>query len=67
MSLEEKPAIENPNINENEEYYLEDGKVVFTSLFLLKRGYCCKSGCRHCPYGEKKENLEVTQESKAHR
>jgi hypothetical protein len=17
----------------------------------LKRGYCCKSGCRHCPYG----------------
>ena len=19
--------------------------------FLLKRGYCCKSGCQNCPYG----------------
>jgi hypothetical protein len=19
----------------------------------LKRGYCCGSGCRHCPYGRK--------------
>lgn len=21
-----------------------------TAEFLLKRGYCCGSGCRHCPY-----------------
>jgi hypothetical protein len=21
----------------------------------LKRGYCCKSGCRHCPYGYDKK------------
>jgi hypothetical protein len=24
--------------------------LVFTAAFLLKRGYCCESGCRHCPY-----------------
>ncbi|MFO0592476.1 MAG: DUF5522 domain-containing protein [Polyangiaceae bacterium] len=33
------------------DYYLEDGKFVFTSTYHLKRGYCCNSKCRHCPYG----------------
>ncbi|MFM8855634.1 MAG: DUF5522 domain-containing protein [Actinomycetota bacterium] len=23
---------------------------VFTAHFLADRGYCCESGCRHCPY-----------------
>lgn len=32
------------------DYYLEDGKYVFTEQFLLRRGYCCDNGCRHCPY-----------------
>jgi len=32
------------------DYYLEDGKYVFTKWYHLKRGYCCGSGCRHCPY-----------------
>ena len=30
---------------------------VFTEKFHLKRGYCCQSGCKHCPYGyDKKTN-----------
>ncbi len=37
---------------EGEDYYLTpEGYKVFTKEFHLKRGYCCKSGCRHCPYG----------------
>jgi hypothetical protein len=40
---------------EGEDYYLENGNWVFTAKFLLKRGYCCRSGCRHCPYGFVKE------------
>ncbi|MGW8121082.1 MULTISPECIES: DUF5522 domain-containing protein [Roseivirga] len=28
--------------------------MVFTAKYHLKRGYCCKNGCRHCPYGYKK-------------
>lgn len=28
------------------------GFSVFTSEFLASRGYCCASGCRHCPYLE---------------
>jgi hypothetical protein len=26
------------------------GFSVFTADFLETRGYCCESGCRHCPY-----------------
>lgn len=36
---------------ENEDYYLnEKGLITFTAKYLLDRGYCCGSGCRHCPY-----------------
>ena len=38
-------------MNEDADFYiLPDGRYVFTRQFLLKRGYCCGSGCRHCPY-----------------
>jgi len=32
------------------DYYFENGLLVMTADFLLKRGYCCDNGCRHCPY-----------------
>jgi hypothetical protein len=38
------------------DYYWENGLLVFTEAYHLKRGYCCKSGCRHCPYGFKKKD-----------
>lgn len=35
----------------NEDFYLDaDGFTVMTAHYLLKRGYCCGNGCRHCPY-----------------
>ena len=43
-----------PVLEEGVDYYLEDGLMVFTTAFLLKRGYCCERGCRHCPYGYSK-------------
>lgn len=36
-------------------YFNEQGLMVLTEKFLKKRGKCCKSGCKHCPYGFKKE------------
>jgi hypothetical protein len=39
-------------LQEGLDYYLENGLFVFTATFLRKRGYCCESGCRHCPYQE---------------
>ena len=39
------------------DYYIENLNFVFTAWYHLRRGYCCKSGCRHCPYGFKKQTL----------
>jgi hypothetical protein len=47
---------------EKDDYYLTpEGYVVFTEKYLLKRGYCCDSGCRHCPYSyrEKKKKSKA--------
>jgi len=45
---------------EDEDYYLSDqGYKVFTEKFHLKRGHCCKSGCRHCPYGFDKKTGKI--------
>ncbi len=37
---------------EGVDYYMEGAYLVFTRHYLLRRGYCCNSGCRHCPYKE---------------
>lgn len=37
-------------------YYMENGLIVFTEAYHLRKGYCCKNGCRHCPYGFKKKS-----------
>jgi hypothetical protein len=39
-----------PAGEEDADYYFENGLMVFTAAYHLKRGYCCHSGCRHCPY-----------------
>jgi hypothetical protein len=35
-----------------EDFYFDGPYLVFTANYHLKRGYCCNSGCRHCPYEE---------------
>ncbi|HZQ42910.1 MAG TPA: DUF5522 domain-containing protein [Acidobacteriaceae bacterium] len=35
---------------EPEDFYYENGLMVFTAAYHRKRGYCCNSGCRHCPF-----------------
>ncbi|MEE3038072.1 MAG: DUF5522 domain-containing protein [Bacteroidota bacterium] len=49
-----------------EDYYMSgDGYIVFTEKYHLKRGYCCKSGCKHCPYGyDKKTDSFSKQKTK---
>jgi hypothetical protein len=44
-----------PNLEQDDYYYSEEGYIVFTEKYLLKRGYCCKNGCKHCPYGFNKK------------
>lgn len=33
-----------------EDFYYEGPYLVFTADYHRKRGYCCNSDCRHCPY-----------------
>jgi hypothetical protein len=34
----------------------ENGLLVFTKEYHLKRGYCCGSGCKNCPYPKDQKN-----------
>lgn len=55
-----KPANLDANEEENEptsgeelrseDFYYEGPYMVFTAAYHLRRGYCCNSDCRHCPY-----------------
>ena len=38
------------DLTEGVDYYMEGNRWVLTAWYHLKRGYCCGSGCRHCPY-----------------
>ena len=44
-----------PALIEGVDFYYEGPFMVFTEKFLRERGYCCESGCRHCPYGFRKD------------
>lgn len=39
------------HLAEGEDYYFnEEGYIVLTEQFHLKKGNCCGNGCKHCPY-----------------
>lgn len=52
-----------PELIEGVDFYYEDGYKVFTEEYHLKRGKCCASGCRHCPWNNKKVKKTKTQQS----
>jgi hypothetical protein len=52
------------NLQEEDFYLSPEGYVVFTEKYHLKRGYCCKSGCKHCPYGFDKKTGIIKTNSK---
>jgi hypothetical protein len=56
---EEKPQLEDPAGPQTSaaagefqpgDFYMEGPYMVLTEQYHLRRGYCCNSGCRHCPY-----------------
>ncbi len=52
-------------LEEGDFYMSDDGYMVFTEKYHLKRGYCCKSGCKHCPYGYDKNTGRFRKKSEA--
>lgn len=39
-----------------EDSYMDGPYLVFTAAYHLRRGYCCNSDCRHCPFRELRES-----------
>lgn len=37
-------------IKEEDYYFDQNGRMVFTEAYHIKRGFCCKNDCKHCPY-----------------
>ncbi len=46
-------------------YYNEQGYIVLTKNFHLKKGYCCGNGCKHCPYDYESVPEPLKSEMKA--
>jgi hypothetical protein len=38
-----------------DEFYWEQGRLVFTEQYHLRRGRCCNNNCKHCPYKDLSE------------
>lgn len=50
----------NTNDEKNIDYIIdEQGRVVFTREYHVRRGFCCGNGCMHCPYGRKKGSRKI--------
>ena len=51
-------------------YFNEDGLMVFTAAYHLKRGFCCKNKCKHGPwnYGKRvnQDKLKRTKRRPKH-
>lgn len=47
-------------LKEKEDFYMENGFMVFTEKYHKKRGFCCKNKCRHCPW-----NYSINQKDNA--
>lgn len=57
-------AAKEPSIllaNEDEDFYFDGPYLVFTEAYHRKRGFCCQSGCRHCPYGFVQANANASE------
>ena len=57
--MSEEPGTKDELV-EGEDFYREGPYIVFTEKYLRKRGTCCESGCRHCPYGYKRNDERGT-------
>ena len=54
----------NKDYIQNIDYYLEDGRIIFTEKYLKKKGRCCGGQCRHCPYSPQYEKGNTKTEDK---
>jgi Family of unknown function (DUF5522) len=56
LALPSKESAPTQSALTEEDFYYEGPYLVFTAVYHVKRGYCCNSTCRHCPYQEADES-----------
>lgn len=44
-------TVEEQTFVEGIDFYFDNGFMVLTRSYLLNRGVCCETDCRHCPFG----------------
>ena len=60
--MSKNEIVENNNLpvsgqlQEGVHFNFENGFLVFTSYYLTLRGFCCKNGCKNCPYNYNKKD-----------
>lgn len=59
MKTHKKVQREKPKLLPSD-FYIENGLKVMTEEFHIRRGYCCGSGCRHCPFEPKAQRGNTT-------
>ena len=47
-----EPEVQSAPLAVEGEYYFDGPLFVFTATYHRRRGWCCGSDCRHCPYDE---------------
>lgn len=52
---------EKTKLNPDEFYWNENGQMVFTEQYHLRRGRCCNNSCKHCPYKDLSEGDEYRE------
>lgn len=46
-------GLSKPKLLPTDFYYDNQGRMVMTESYHLRRGECCGNGCKHCPYNHK--------------
>jgi hypothetical protein len=45
-----RSAQRDAGLRPGDHYFDQNGLMVFTAQYHLRRGFCCGNNCRHCPY-----------------
>jgi len=51
------------NLEPEDFYTTNEGFIIFTEKYHRKRGRCCESGCKHCPFGFDKKTGTYRKDS----
>lgn len=54
-----KDKAERLGLEPGDYYFTVEGYLVFTEQYHKRRGRCCGSGCRHCPFGHEAMKKKV--------